>query len=244
MKIIDRTYLNYPFYGTPGMHAYLLSLGYEINIKKVERLYKIMNLRAIFPEPDLSEPNKRDKKYPYLLKSIDINCSNKVWSTDITYVPMENGFLYKVAFIDWYSSYLLSYSISNSMDAGFVTGALHEAIKAHGIPEIVNSDQGSQFTSEGFANALLSHKINISRDGKGRAIDNVMIERYWRSYKYECVYLHSITDGLHLKNLTHNYVKFYNTKRLHQSLDYETPLLRYKSGLILKKEQDRLIGAL
>lgn len=219
------------------MHAQLLKLGHTINEKRVERLFKVMGISAIYQKPNLSEANKAHEIYPYLLKSIAIKHSNQVWSTDITYVPMEKGFLYKVAFIDWHSRYLLSYGISNTLDSGFVVTAFQKAVKAHGVPLIVNSDQGSQFTSKAFTDVLKAQQIRISMDGKGRALDNVMIERYWRSYKYECVYLHSITDGWHLKRLTEEYIHFYNSERLHQSLKYQTPSDHYHKGLIYTPER-------
>lgn len=212
------------------MHAYLKKQGHAINVKRVERLFKIMGISAIYQKPNLSEPDQSHELYPYLLKSLDISHSNQVWSTDITYIPLEKGFLYKAAFIDWYSRYLLSYSISNTLDSGFVVRAFQDAVNIYGVPSIVNSDQGSQFTSKAFTDVLKAENIRISMDGKGRALDNVMIERYWRSYKYECVYLHSITDGWHLKRLTDEYIHFYNTERLHQSLQYQTPLERYRQG--------------
>ena len=232
MRVMDKIHLKRPFFGVLSMHANLRKMGYAINVKRVVRLFKVMGISAIYQKPNLSEANKAHEIYPYLLKSIDINHSNQVWSTDITYVPMEKGFLYKVAFIDWYSRYLLSYAISNTLDAGFVIGAFQKAVKAHGVPLIMNSDQGSQFTSKAFTDELKAKQIRISMDGKGRALDNVMIERYWRSYKYECVYLHSITDGWHLERLTEEYVHFYNSERLHQSLLYQTPSDQYQKGLI------------
>jgi putative transposase len=237
MREMDKIYLKRPFFGVLRMHAQLRKLGHTINVKRVARLFKVMGISAIYQKPNLSEANKAHEIYPYLLKSIAITHSNQVWSTDITYVPMEKGFLYKVAFIDWYSRYLLSYAISNTLDSGFVVVAFKQAVKTHGVPLIVNSDQGSQFTSKAFTDELKGNRILISMDGKGRALDNVMIERYWRSYKYECVYLNSITDGWHLKRLTEEYIHFYNAERLHQSLQYQTPLDQYHKGLILSSER-------
>jgi putative transposase len=236
MREIDKIFLKRPFFGVPRMHAYLLKQGHAINVKRVERLFKIMGISAIYQKPNLSAPDQSYEVYPYLLRSLDISHSNQVWSTDITYIPLEKGFLYKAAFIDWYSRYLLSYAISNTLDSGFVVTAFQNAVNAHDVPGIVNSDQGSQFTSKAFTDVLKAQKIQISMDGKGRALDNVMIERYWRSYKYECVYLHSITDGWHLKQLTDEYVRFYNAERLHQSLQYQTPSERYSQGLVRSPE--------
>lgn len=234
MRLIDEAYLKWPFYGVLRMQAYLASIGHSVNVKRVRRLYKLMGICAIYQKPNLSKPNKEHKIYPYLLRSVDIHYSNQVWSTDITYVPMERGFLYKAAFIDWHSRYLLSYTISNTLDTAFVLTAFYRAIEAYGKPAIVNSDQGSQFTSDAFTEALKDLDIQISMDGKGRCLDNVMIERYWRSYKYECVYLNSIKDGWHLQDLTDEYIQFYNHERLHQSLDYRTPRDQYNQGLLIK----------
>lgn len=227
MRFIDDLYYKRPYFGTRRMLAMLRREGYNINLKRVQRLYRLMDICAIYQKPNLSKPNRSHTIYPYLLKSLDICRSNQVWSTDITYVPMENGFLYKVAFIDWHSRYILSYRISNTIDTDFIIDALMEAIGAYGTPEIVNTDQGSQFTSEVFIEALKANDIQISMDGKGRAIDNVMIERYWRSYKYEMVYLHCINDGCQLNVFTKNYVRFYNTIRPHQNLNYLTPFEVY-----------------
>lgn len=237
MREMDKLHLKWPFFGVLSMHSHLKKQGYQINVKRVARLFKVMGICAIYQKPNLSEANKTHEIYPYLLRSMDITHSNQVWSTDITYIPMEKGFLYKVAFIDWYSRYLLSYAISNTLDSGFIIPAFRKAVKTHGVPLIVNSDQGSQFTSKAFTNELKALQIQISMDGKGRALDNVMIERYWRSYKYECVYLHSITDGWHLEELTEEYIHFYNSERLHQSLQYQTPLEQYRKGLILTPER-------
>lgn len=232
MREIDEIRLQWPFFGVPRMHAYLRKRGHAINIKRVERLFRVMGISTIYQRPNLSSPDKAHKVYPYLLRSLDITHSNQVWSTDITYVPLEKGFLYKVAFLDWYSRYLLGYRISNTLDADFIVPAFRHAVQTYGAPGIVNSDQGSQFTSKAFIDAVKACKAQISMDGKGRALDNVMIERYWRSYKYECVYLHSITDGWHLKRLTDEYVQFYNSERLHQSLGYQTPYQQYEKGLL------------
>ena len=230
MRRIDEIYLKYPFYGVPRMHACLLQMGYTVNYKRVERLYRIMGLEAIYQKPKLSQSDSQSKVYPYLLKGLDICRPNMVWSTDITYVPMHHGFLYKTAFLDWHSRYLLGYAISNTVDDGFVVDCLRKTIQIHGEPEIMNTDQGSQYTSKAFIQELTGRNIRISMDGKGRALDNVMIERYWRSYKYECVYLHSISDGYHLKELTDEYVQFYNTQRPHESLDYQTPWMVFNAG--------------
>lgn len=230
MREIDQIYLKWPFIGVARMHAYLRAAGHEVNVKRVRRLYHLMGISAIYQKPNLSAPNREHDIYPYLLDSIVIDRPNQVWSTDITYIPMERGFMYKVAFIDWYSRFLLSYAISNTLETTFIIDAFLAAIDAHGAPEITNSDQGSQFTSKAFTGLLNARGIKISMDGRGRALDNVRIERYWRSYKYECVYINSITDGWHLKQLTDEYVRFYNHERLHQNLGYKTPAYHYQNA--------------
>lgn len=231
MREIDQIYMKWPFVGVARMHAYLRRAGHDINIKRVRRLYHLMGICAIYQAPNLSIPNKEHDIYPYLLDSIVIDRPNQVWGTDITYIPMQKGFMYKVAFIDWYSRFLLSYAISNTLDTVFIADAFEAAVDAHGVPEISNSDQGSQFTSKAFTGLLNAHGVKISMDGRGRALDNVMIERYWRSYKYECVYLNSITDGWHLRHLTDEYVNYYNHERIHQSLNYTTPAYQYNNGI-------------
>ena len=175
MREIDQIYMKWPFIGVARMHAYLLAEGHDINVKRVRRLYHIMGITAIYQRPNLSAPNKEHDIYPYLLDTIVIDRPNQVWSTDITYIPMERGFMYKVAVIDWHSRFLLSYAISNTLDTAFVIDAFLAAIEAHGRPEITNSDQGSQFTSKAFTELLIAHGIRISMDGRGRALDNVMI---------------------------------------------------------------------
>jgi putative transposase len=232
MREIDEIYLKWPFFGVARMCAYLIVQGHVINEKRVRRLYRIMGICAIYQKPHLSARNKEHQVYPYLLRSIVINHSNQVWSTDITYIPMEHGFLYKVAFIDWNSRFILSYEISNTLDSTFVIAAFLSAVEAHGTPLIVNTDQGSQFTSNAFIDILKAHGVQVSMDGRGRALDNVRIERYWRSFKYECVYLNCITDGWHLQCLTDKYIAFYNNIRPHQHLDYKTPYYEYKNSFL------------
>lgn len=175
MREIDQIYMKWPFVGVARMHAYLRRAGHDINVKRVRRLYHLMGISAIYQEPKLSTPNKEHEIYPYLLKSIVIDRPNQVWSTDITYIPMQKGFMYKVAFIDWYSRFLLSYAISNTLDTVFIIEAFNAAVDIYGAPEISNSDQGSQFTSKAFTGLLNAHGIKISMDGRGRALDNVMI---------------------------------------------------------------------
>jgi len=226
MRKLDEQYTQTPFYGVLRMHQYICSLGFDVNIKRIRRLLRIMGVLAIYPKRNLSIPNIENKKYPYLLKNLPIERRNQVWSTDITYIPMEKGFLYLVAIIDWYSRYVISWRISNTMEVSFCLEALNAAFQI-GKPEIFNSDQGSQFTSNDFTNCLLENNIQISMDGKGRCLDNVFVERLWRSVKYEYIFLNSIKDGHELWHGLDNYFRFYNEKRFHQSLDYQTPAQIY-----------------
>jgi len=228
MRIMDEQYLKTPFYGVRRMHYYVLQQGYLANIKRIRRLLRLMNQEAIYPKPNLSRSEYGHKIYPYLLKNLEINRVNQVWSSDITYIPMRSGFLYLVAIIDWYSRYVLAWKISNSLDVQFCLEALDDAFEI-GTPEIFNTDQGSQFTSDDHINKLSLRAIKISMDGRGRALDNVFIERLWRSLKYEYVYLNVPETGKKLYEGTANYFNFYNNERPHQSLGYQTPAaIHYK----------------
>ena len=231
-KKIDQIYLKYPFFGSRRIAAILgQEEGIKINRKKVQRLMRIMGIEAIYPKPKLSLKNKGHKIYPYLLKNLTINRPNQVWATDITYIPMALGHLYLIAVIDWFSRYVLSWQLSNSLDSGFCIEALELALSNNCNPEIFNSDQGSQFTSKGFTNILINHDIRISMDSKGRWLDNVFIERLWRSLKYEEVYIKSYDSVKQARDNIGSYLTFYNQKRLHQSLNYKTPLQVYLDGL-------------
>lgn len=223
MKIIDREYQELPFYGVPRMTAHLRSLGYNVNDKRIRRLYHLMDLRAIYPGPKTTIANKKHKKYPYLLADFTATRVNQVWACDITYIPMKHGFLYLTAIIDHYSRFVVGWGISNSLDARFCIEVLEDAILRYGKPEIFNTDQGVQFTCEEFIGVLQNNGIQISMDGKGRAIDNIFIERLWRSVKYENVFLHAYSDGLELYRGMQEYFDFYNNRRVHQNLDYKTP---------------------
>jgi len=222
MKLIDRQYLATPFYGSRKTAAWLKSQGQWVNRKRVRRLMRVMGLKAIYQRPKTSQPTAGHKIYPYLLGDLKITQPNQVWAADITYIPMARGFLYLVAIIDWYSRYVLSWRLSNTLDAGFCIEALEEALKK-GKPEIFNTDQGSQFTSEAFAGLLQQHGVKISMDGKGSYNDNLFIERLWRSAKYEEVYLKAYQDGRDARISLGNYFRFYNTERPHQALGYRTP---------------------
>ena len=221
--LIDEIHLKYPFYGIRRIRNELRDLGHEIGRSHVSTLMKKMGIRALYPKPRLSKPNPEHKIYPYLLRGLKITRANQVWATDITYSPMAKGFCYLVAIMDWASRRVLAWRLSNTLDASFCTEALDEAIRKYGAPEIFNTDQGSQFTSDAFIDILISNGISISMDGKGRWVDNVYVERLWRSVKYEDIHLKaysSITEARH--GLT-DYFGFYNNRRRHQGLDDRTP---------------------
>jgi len=222
MEMIDRQYLKTPFYGSRKMVIYLTNEGYFVNRKRVQRLMRLMNIQAIYPKPNLSKNRREHKIYPYLLKGVSIDRPNFVWSTDITYIPVRHGFLYLVAIIDWYSRYVLSWRLSNTLDVTFCIDALEEALEK-GCPEVFNSDQGSQFTSNEFTEMLLSKEIKISMDGRGRVFDNIFIERLWRTVKYEDIYLKGYETGKDVKEGLSAYFPFYNNERFHQALEYRTP---------------------
>jgi putative transposase len=222
MKLIDRQYLATPFYGARKIAAWLKSQGHRVNRKRVRRLMQIMGLKAIYRRPRTSKPAPGHKIYPYLLSGMKITRPNQVWAADITYIPMARGFLYLVAIIDWYSRYVLSWRLSNTLDASFCAEALEEALRK-GKPEIFNTDQGAQFTGEAFTGLLEQHGVRISMDGKGRYSDNLFIERLWRTVKYEEVYLKAYQDGRDARIGLGSYFSFYNTERPHQALSYRTP---------------------
>lgn len=222
MHFIDREYTQHPFYGSRRMTATLNRQGYQVNRKRVVRLMQVMGIVAIYPEPHLSTANIEHKVFPYLLRGLQVVRINQVWSTDITYLRLQEGFAYLVAFIDWYSRYVLSFAVSTTLDHQFCLVAFEDALKC-GKPEISNSDQGAQFTCASYIKRLQEENVQISMDGKGRAIDNVFIERLWRSTKYENVYLNDYESPYSaLVGLT-EYYKFYNNVRPHQSLGYKTP---------------------
>jgi len=222
MKLIDREYLSTPFYGARKIAAWLKSQSYSVNRKRVRRLMRTMGLKAIYRRPMTSKPAPGHQIYPYLLSGMKITRPNQVWAADITYIPMARGFLYLVAIIDWYSRYVLSWRLSNTLDAGFCVEALKEALKK-GRPDIFNTDQGAQFTSETFIGFLEQHGVRISMDGRGSYNDNLFIERLWRSVKYEEAYLKAYQDGREARIGLGNYFRFYNTERPHQALGYRTP---------------------
>ena len=222
MDLIDQQYLKTPFYGSRRMTALLNKSGYHVNRKRVQRLMRIMGIEAIYPKPKTTHSKKEHFKYPYLLKGLEITFPNHVWSSDITYVRLERGFIYLTAIIDWYSRYVLSWSLSNTLESRFCVETLEEALEI-GTPSIFNTDQGAQYTAQSFLNPLKAKEIKISMDSKGRAIDNVFIERLWRSLKYEEVYLRSYRSISEAETAIEDYFRFYNQERLHQSLGYKTP---------------------
>ncbi len=229
MTLLDKQYLKTPFYGYRKMTVFLQKDGYNVNHKRVRRLMRTMGMEAIYARPNTSKANKEHKVYPYLLKNVSITKMNQVWATDITYVPMAKGFMYLIAVLDLYSRYVLAWDISNSMEAEWCNNTLKIAIEKHGKPDIFNTDQGSQFTADIFINTLLENGIQPSMDGKGRAIDNIFIERLWRSVKYEDIYLWSYSNGWELETGLKKYFTFYNQERPHQSLGYKTPSEFYKN---------------
>jgi putative transposase len=222
MRLIDEQYLKRPFWGSRNFGVYLRNQGYRVNRKRIQRLMRKMGLEGISPGPSTSRPSPGHKVYPYLLKDLLIERPNQVWSSDITYVPLGEGYLYLVAVMDWYSRLVLSWRLSNSLDADFCVSALDDALK-QGRPEIFNTDQGTQFTSAVFTDRLQSAAIAISMDGRGRALDNVFIERLWRSVKYEDIYLKDYVSGADCQKGLRSYFTFYCHERPHQSLGYRTP---------------------
>ena len=224
MRLIDQCYLELPFYGTRRIKDWLWDKHELIvNRKRIQRLRRLLAIETLYPKRNLSLANQQHKVYPYLLKGLDINRPNQVWSTDITYIPMAKGFVYLVAVMDWYSRRVLSWRVSTTMDTSFCIDALQEAIEHHGCPEIFNTDQGSQFTSDEFTQVLKDNGIRISMNGKGRWVDNVFVERLWRSVKYEEVYLKAYDDVAEAKRSVGDYFDFYYSVRRHQSLDKMTP---------------------
>ena len=231
MKELDKQFILTPFYGVRRMTVHLRSLKYNINEKRTRRLMRLACLNAIYCKRNLSKPEPEHKIYPYLLRGVAIERVNQVWSTDITYIPMTHGFMYLSAVIDWRSRYIISWKLSNSLHIRTSQEVLHDSL-ALGKPEIFNTDQGSQFTSPQFTSILDKAGIAISMDGKGRALDNIFIERFWRTLKYEEVFIHSYDTVKQLREGIRNYINFYNKERFHQSLDYKTPYEVYTLGLL------------
>jgi putative transposase len=229
-RLIDEEYTRHPFYGSRKMAVYLARCGHSVNRKRAQRLMRAMGLQGMAPGPNTRRAHPKHKVYPYLLRGVPIDRPNQVWSTDITYIRLARGFAYLVAIIDWYSRRVLSWRISNTMDAAFCVDCLEDALGVYGKPEVFNSDQGSQFTSEAFTGVLKREGVAISMDGRGRAFDNIFVERLWRSVKHEDVYLNGYaTMGELLTGLT-RYFAFYNSERAHQGLGNRTPEAVYQSS--------------
>lgn len=226
MRLLDEQYTRTPYYGVLKMEAYLRSLGHDVNSKRVRRLLRKMGLEAIYQKPNTSKPNPEHKVYPYLLRGLVIDHCDQVWSTDITYVRLASGFVYLVAVIDWYSRYVLGWALSNTLDADFCIETVASLLE-HRKCEIFNTDQGSQFTTPRFTLPLLDKGIRVSMDGRGRALDNIFVERLWRTVKYEYVYLQDIQTVQEAWLGLRDYFLFYNNERFHQSLDYRTPAQIY-----------------
>jgi putative transposase len=231
MGLIDKQYMRHPEFGSPRMTDWLRDQGHEVNPKRVARLMRKMGLQAITPGPHTSKPTPENKVYPYLLRNVEIERVNQVWSTDITYIPMRNGYMYLTAVIDWHSRYVLAWELSNTMESTFCIDALEGAL-AQGKPDIFNTDQGSQFTSNAFTGILLGENITISMDGRGRALDNVFIERLWWTVKHEKIYPESYADGHELHQELDAYFDYYNHERKHSALDKRTPAEVFMEGAV------------
>jgi putative transposase len=237
MKLIDAEYTKHPFFGTRQIRNYLRRQGYKINRKRVQRLMRKMGIQSIAPKPNTSKANPQHKVYPYLLRNFDVTRADQVWCSDLTYIRLAGGFVYLTAVMDWHSRYVLSWELSVTMDHEFCVSALERALRCHGTPYIFNTDQGSQYTSLEFTKVLKDKDIKISMDGKGRAMDNIFIERLWRSVKYEEIYVNEFKSVAQLRKALKKYFDFYNHERPHQSFDAQTPAEVYYG-----KNQLRLVG--
>jgi len=231
MQLIDEQYTARPFYGSRRMTQWLTRRGEEVNRKRVQRLMRAMGLEAIHPKPRLSTTGPGHKVYPYLLRGVKVERADQVWSTDITYVPMTSGFMYLAAVIDWYSRYVIAWRLSNTLDGTFCLEMLDDALRT-GKPEVFNTDQGVQFTAEAFTGRLVGAGVAVSMDGRGRALDNVFVERLWRSVKYEDIYIRGYEAVPELHQGLRRYFAFYNDERLHQSLGYRTPAAVYREAKV------------
>jgi putative transposase len=235
MRQIDEIHLAYPFYGSRKIRNELWARGHDVGRDRVRRLMHRMGIEALYVKPRLSAPHPGQGKYPYLLRGLSITQANQVWSADITYIPMARGFCYLVAILDWASRMVLAWRLSNTLGSAFCVDALEEAITRYGCPDIFNTDQGSQFTAEAFTESLRSRNIAISMDGKGRWMDNVFIERLWKSVKYEDIYLKAYDSMTEVKKGLRAYFTFYNERRWHQNFDRKTPAMIYFSTLPQKQ---------
>jgi putative transposase len=238
MRRIDEQYLKTPWYGSRRMTVWLTQQGFAVNRKRVQRLMRLMDIEAIYPRPKTTAASQEHRKFPYLLRDRVIERPNEVWAADITYIPMSRGFMYLVAIIDWYSRCVLAWRLSNSLESSFCVEVLEEALSQR-RPEIFNTDQGVQFTSRSFTSRLEAAGVQISMDGKGRALDNVFIERLWWSVKYEHVYLHEHTTVRSLHQGLKRYLEYFNRERPHQSLEYQTPWDVYRGAAEAPSPQAR-----
>jgi len=229
MRLLDEEYTRHPFYGSRKLTQWLGKQGEEVNRKRVQRLLRIMGLEAIYPKPRLSQAAPGHRLYPYLLRGVKVTRPDQVWSADITYVPLAAGFMYLAAILDWYSRYVIAWRLSNTLEGSFCVELLEEAL-GQGRPEIFNTDQGVQFTAEAFTGRLQAAGVQISMDGRGRCLDNVFVERLWRTVKYENIYLYGYQSVQELQRGLGSYFPFYNQERLHQSLEYRTPAEVYRGG--------------
>ncbi len=236
MRRLDEEYTRHPFYGSRKLRKYLNDLGYKVNRKRVQRLMRLMGIQSVAPGPNTSKPAPQHKIYPYLLRGVEVTRANQVWCTDITYIRLKGGFVYLVAVMDWYSRKVLSWELSASMDDSFCVSALERALRLYPKPEIFNTDQGSQFTGNAFTHVLKNADIKISMDGKGRCMDNIFIERLWRSVKYEEVYLNEYESVDHLRRALRKYFYFYNEERPHQHFEYQTPMAVYRESTDQEKD--------
>jgi len=230
LGLIDAEYTRHPFYGSRKITVYLRGRGYPINRKRVQRLMGILGLAGMAPGPNTSRPHPQHPVHPYLLRGVVVTRPNQVWSTDITYIRLARGFVYLMAVIDWYSRKVLAWRVSNTLESGFCVDGLEHALQRYGIPEIFNTDQGCQFTADAFTGVLKARGIAISMDGRGRALDNIFVERLWRSVKYEDVYLRGYATLSELQRGLTDYFVFYNTERIHQALNYVTPDEVYRTA--------------
>jgi putative transposase len=230
LALIDAEYTRHPFYGSRKMVVHLRIVGHLVNRKRVQRLMGILGLAGMAPGPNTSQPHPQHKIYPYLLRGVNVTRPNQVWSTDITYIRLLRGFAYLAAVIDWYSRKVLAWRLSNTLDSGFCVDCLEQSLLTYGTPEIFNTDQGCQFTSDAFTGVLKLNDVAISMDGRGRALDNIFVERLWRSVKHEDVYLKGYVNMPELQLGLTEYFEFYNTERTHQSLSYKTPNHVYQAA--------------
>ena len=240
MRRIDEVFLECPFYGSRQMARHLRREGIKVGRHRVRRLMRLMGLRAIYCKPRTSDPHPGHKVYPYLLRGLAVTRANQVWCTDISYIPMRRGFLYLVTIMDWHSRKILSWRLANTMDTAFCLEALEEALARYGVPEIFNSDQGSQFTSLEFTQVLKGQNVRISMDGRGRWRDNIYVERFWRSLKYECVYLHAFETGSRAREGIGRWIGFYNERRPHSTHGIRTPDEVYAASIALQTGEENV----